>query len=214
MDLAEQLSDALDRVMKAAEANRLDAVVLRGAGRSFCSGADLDMLRYLDARKARRFMQEVTWSIRMLERMPIPTLALIHGYCMGGGFEMAMHCDVLIASRTANFALPEVKHGLTPTAGVVGRLVRAIGKHRAARWVLSGRRVGADEAHAAGLLASIVETDAELDTALAAELAQIRKRPPSGYRALKRMLVGLGEPDTWNGELEAFETIMRERDKS
>lgn len=211
LDLAAQLSDALEQVMAAARAEAIDAVVLRGEGKSFCSGADLGMLRDLDARRARRFMQDVTWSIRLLEQLPLPTLALVHGHCVGGGFEMAMHCDAIIAARTTSFALPEVAHGLTPTAGVVGRLVRAVGRHRAARWVLSGQAIDAEQALAAGLLEALVDDDA-LEAAGAAHIARIRERPPSGYRAVKRMLVGLGQPDTWHDELAAFETIMRERD--
>ena len=209
-ELAEQLSDALERAIEDSRAGRLRALVLHGAGRSFCSGADLSMLRELDARRARRFMQGVTWSFRLLEQLPIPTLALVRGYCMGGGFEIAMHCDAIIAGESARFALPEVLHGLTPTTGVVGRLVRAVGKQRAARWVLGGARIDAAEAEAAGLLSARVP-DEQLEEAAQTHLEAIRARPPGGYAALKRMLVGLGQPDTASTELEAFEKLMRER---
>ncbi|NVB37539.1 aldehyde dehydrogenase family protein [Pseudenhygromyxa sp. WMMC2535] len=209
-DLAEQLGEALDRVIAAAEADELRGVILRGAGSSFCSGADLRMLGQLDARGARRFMQEVTWSLRQLERLPVPILALVHGFCVGGGFEFALHCDTIIASEDARFGLPEVQHGLTTTAGAFGRLVRAVGKPRAAHWLLTGERFDAATAHAAGLLAHLVGEGA-LDEAAARWSTQVRALPRAGVAAGKRLLAGLAGPDTWLPELEGFEGIVRAR---
>jgi enoyl-CoA hydratase/carnithine racemase len=209
-DLAEQLSDALEHVLARAEDIR--AVVLRGEGPSFCSGADLEMLTGLDARGARRFMQDITWSLRQLERLPVPSLALVHGFCVGGGFEIALHCDTIIASSNAHFGLPEVRHGLTPTAGAFGRLVAAVGKPRAARWLLSGERFDASEAEAAGLISERVAED-QLEAAGQRWREQTRALPRAGVQASKRLLAGLGGPDTWLGELEAFETLMRARSK-
>lgn len=215
LGLAEQLSDALDSIVDeftdpAGPNQSLCAVVLRGAGPSFCSGADLTMLRRLDPRAARRFMQDVTWSLRQLERLPVPTLALVHGFCVGGGFEFALHCDAIVAGESAQFGLPEVTHGLTPTAGAVGRLVRAIGKSRATDWLLSGERVDAATANAAGLLTRLVPDD-QLDAEALRWLARARSQPRSGVAATKRLLASLTTPDTWLGELEAFETILRGR---
>lgn len=206
--LAEQLCDAIERV--ADQSDALRGVVLRGAGPSFCSGADLRMLERLDARGARRFMQEVTWALRRLARLPLPTLALVQGFCMGGGFEIALHCDEIIAAEGACFGLPEVGHGLITTAGGIGRLARAVGTRRAAAWLLSGERVPAARADAAGLLAGRVADD-QLDAAGTDWCTRVRRQPRSGIAAAKRLLATLESPDTWPGELEIFEDILNQR---
>ena len=206
--LAEEFCDAIDRIVEQADAVR--GVVLEGAGPSFCSGADLRVLERLDARGARRFMQEVTWSLRQLERLPVPTLALVHGFCMGGGFEFALYCDEIIAAEGATFGLPEVGHGLVPTAGAIGRLARAIGKRRAAAWLLSGRRVSAAKADAAGLLSQRVPDD-ELREAGEQWRQRVRGQPRDGLAAAKRLLAIVDVPDTWPAELEVFEAILQQR---
>lgn len=207
LGLAEELSDALEDLVADPT---LCGVILRGAGSSFCSGADLALLERLDARAARRFMQDVTWSLRQLERMPVPTLALVRGWCVGGGFEFALHCDTIVAGESARFGLPEVEHGLTTTAGAVGRLARAVGRARASEWLLSGAPVDAAEAEAAGLVVKRVP-DAALEAEAERWAARVRSLPRSGVRATKRLLATLQAPDTWTSELEAFEDIVRER---
>lgn len=212
--LAEELSDAVDRLVT--NADHLRAVVLRGAGPSFCSGADLDMLRQLDAKAARRFMQDITWTLRQLEHLPVPSLAVVRGFCVGGGFELALHCDAIIASADAKFGLPEVRHGLTTTAGAVGRLVRAVGKQRASQWLLSGAQIDAATAGAAGLLSAVVP-DQQLDAEVQRWCEHARSLPRAGVSAYKRLLAPLGEwggADTWLAELEAFETLKREQDNA
>ncbi len=211
--LAAELADAIDLLLRDYETLGLAGVVLRGAGPSFCSGADLRLLERLDHRAARRFMQDVTWSLRSLERLPIPTLAAVHGYCMGGGFEFALHCDSIIAADTANFGLPEVHHGLTTTAGAVARLAKAIGQRRAADWLLSGRGVDASTAHAAGLVSELVPAH-ELDAAIDRWAARVRELPRTGVRATKRLLAGLSASgDSWIPELESFEQLLIDRSK-
>ncbi|WP_146661349.1 aldehyde dehydrogenase family protein [Enhygromyxa salina] len=204
--LAAELSDAVDQLVT--NAKDLRGVVLRGAGASFCSGADLTMLQHLNAKAARRFMQDVTWTLRQLERLPVPSLALVRGFCVGGGFEFALHCDAIIASANAKFGLPEVRHGLTTTAGAVGRLVGAVGKQRASQWLLTGARIDAATADAAGLLSEVVSDDL-LDEAAAKWCEHARSLPRAGVSAYKRMLAPLGHTDTWLAELEAFEGLKR-----
>ncbi|PRQ01253.1 aldehyde dehydrogenase family protein [Enhygromyxa salina] len=208
--LAAELSDAVDQLVT--QAQDLRGVVLRGAGSSFCSGADLTMLRHLDAKAARRFMQDVTWTLRQLERLPVPSLALVRGFCVGGGFEFALHCDAIIASADAKFGLPEVRHGLTTTAGAVGRLVQAVGKRRASQWLLTGARIDAATAEAAGLLSAVVPPD-QLDAAAHSWCEHARSLPRSGVSAYKRLLAPLGPSDTWLSELEAFEALVRGQDQ-
>jgi enoyl-CoA hydratase/carnithine racemase/acyl-CoA reductase-like NAD-dependent aldehyde dehydrogenase len=206
--LAAELSDAVDQLVTTAA--NLRAVVLRGAGPSFCSGADLDMLDRLDAKAARRFMQDIAWTLRALERLPVPSLAVVRGFCVGGGFELALHCDAILASADAQFGLPEIRHGLTTTAGAVGRLVRAVGHRRASQWLLTGARFDAATADAAGLLSAVVSDD-QLDAAAQDWCEQVRSLPRAGVSAYKRLLAPFGGGDTWLAELEGFEALARER---
>ncbi|GEM_PF-93761 len=208
--LAEALDEALDEVAESAREGELRGVVLRGAGPSFCSGADLDMLRHFSPRAARQFMQVVTWNLRQLERLPVPSLALVHGACVGGGLEFVLHCDAIIAADDTRFGLPEVRHGLGTTAGAVGRLVRAIGRRRAADWLLSGQPIDAARADAAGLLTATVPA-AELEQAGTRWCANIESLPPEGLSSTRRTLAILDHPDTWTDELESFSALLEAR---
>ncbi|MCC6533516.1 MAG: enoyl-CoA hydratase/isomerase family protein [Burkholderiales bacterium] len=137
-------------------------IVVTGAGdRAFCSGADLkerseqttdSMYRY------RRHIQ-TRWA-GLLANLAKPTIAAINGYCMGGGFEMALACDITIASERAVFALPEVTHGFIPGAGGTQRLARLIGVQKAKELILSGRRMNAAEALAIGAICRVVAHEA------------------------------------------------------
>ncbi len=99
------------------------------------------MLQSLDASGARPFMTETTWSFRKLERLDVPVLAEVHGFCLGGGFELALHCDEILAADEAVFAFPETHAGYVTTAGSVARLVAAVGSVRARHLLLSGARI-------------------------------------------------------------------------
>jgi enoyl-CoA hydratase len=113
-----------------------------------------------------------------------PIIAAVSGYCLGGGCELAMTCDLIIASESAQFGQPEVNIGVMPGAGGTQRLTRAIGKSKAMEMVLTGRSMGAREAEQAGLVARVVPVEAYLDEAL--KLAnEIASRPPIAVRLAK-----------------------------
>jgi enoyl-CoA hydratase len=174
------LSDGLmdELVTNLEELDRDDAVrciVLGGSERAFAAGADIGELSHssaielLGARRVERWDQ-----IRALRT---PLVAAVSGYCLGGGCELAMSCDVIVASDTARFGQPETTLGIIPGAGGTQRLTRAVGKSLAMDVILSGRFLSADEALAAGLVSRVVMREAWLQAAkqVAREIA--RKGP-------------------------------------
>ena len=166
--LMEELAAALE-AMDRDEAVR--CIVLTGNERAFAAGADVR--EFADATVADmvcgyRFQQ---WE--RLRRIGTPVIAAVSGYALGGGCELAMSCDIIIASETARFGQPEIRLGLMPGAGGTQRLTRAIGKSRAMELVLTGRTITAHEALAWGLVSRVVPVELYLDEAkrLAAEIA-------------------------------------------
>jgi enoyl-CoA hydratase len=140
------------------------AVVLTGSARAFAAGADIKEMQqqtFADVYIGDWF---AAWDD--LGRVRTPLIAAVAGYALGGGCELAMMCDVLLAADTAVFGQPEIKLGVIPGMGGSQRLTRAIGKAKAMEMVLTGRTMGAEEAERAGLVSRIVPADDLLDEAL------------------------------------------------
>jgi enoyl-CoA hydratase/carnithine racemase len=137
------------------------AVVLAAAGdRAFCVGADLKERNALDDAgwlRNRVLMRGLFDSLRAL---PQPTIASVFGYALGGGFELALNCDLIVAADDAVFSLPEVRVGIVPGGGGTQALVRRLGPARAKDLIFTGRRISAEEAHDWGLVARVVERGA------------------------------------------------------
>jgi enoyl-CoA hydratase/carnithine racemase len=150
------------------------AVVLTGAGeRAFCVGADLKQRAGFDDHGW--FVQREAFrrGFAAVRRCPLPTVAAVSGFALGGGTELALSCDLVVAAEEASFGLPEVRLGLVPAGGGTQLLVRRVGRSVARDLVLTGRRVGADEALRLGLADRVVPRGEALAaaTALAAEIA-------------------------------------------
>ena len=150
------------------------AVVLTGAGeRAFCVGADLKQRAGFDDHGW--FVQREAFrrGFAAVRRCPLPTVAAVAGFALGGGTELALACDLVVAAEDATFGLPEVRLGLVPAGGGTQLLARRVGRSAARDLVLTGRRVGAAEALALGLADRVVPPGAVLSaaTALAAEIA-------------------------------------------
>ncbi len=160
------------------ELDRDDAIrciVLGGSDRAFAAGADIGELSrssaigLLQARRVERWDQ--------IRAVRTPLVAAVSGYCLGGGCELAMVCDVIIASDTARFGQPETTLGIIPGAGGTQRLTRAVGKSVAMDVILSGRFLSADEALAAGLVSRVVMREAWLEAAKGVARDVARKGP-------------------------------------
>jgi enoyl-CoA hydratase/carnithine racemase/membrane protein YdbS with pleckstrin-like domain len=168
--------------------DQVSVVIISSAlDRAFCVGADLKERRGVandDLRQQRRVFQEAFDALRALRT---PTIAAVEGFALGGGFELALCCDLIIASATASFGLPEVGLGLIPGEGGTQLLPRRIGLNKSADLLLTGRRVGAEEALRMGFVDRLVPEGAARSSAR--ELAQeIATKSPISLRAAKRAL--------------------------
>jgi enoyl-CoA hydratase len=175
-DLMAALCEALDEVEGD---DGLRVAVLTGAGRAFAAGADVaamaaatpiemltgDRIRHWD--RVRRFGK--------------PLIAAVHGFCLGGGCELAMTCDIVVAAEDARFGQPETNLGIIPGAGGTQRTTRTLGKSLTMEMVLSGRLLDAEEALGAGLCSRVVTREALVDEAVALG-ARIASRPPVAIR--------------------------------
>jgi len=163
----------------------LRALVLTGAGdRAFAAGADITEMVGYSAVQAESWARQGQRSLRLLEEFPAPTLAAVNGFALGGGCELAMCCDLILAAENAIFGQPEVKLAVTPGFGGTQRLVRRVGRQRAMELMMTGRNVDAQEAARIGIALEVVEGDV-LESAL--RLAgKIARNGPVAVRLVKR----------------------------
>lgn len=167
---------------------RLRVVILTGAGeKAFVAGADIG--EYADG-SAQAFIDYQLNSRRLfdyIEAFPKPIIAAVNGYALGGGFEIALCCDVLVVSTAARLGLPEGLLGLCPGGGGTQRLTRAVGRYAAADVLLSGRRLSGQRAYELGLAAEIAEPEQLLDVALQ-KAEYMLKVAPLAQREMKRLI--------------------------
>jgi enoyl-CoA hydratase len=180
-------------------------IVLTGAGdRAFAAGADIRELATQTSASLANGGRFGAWD--RLAAIGLPLVAAVRGFALGGGCELAMVCDVIVAADDATFGQPEIMLGVMPGAGGTQRLTRAIGKARAMDLILTGEAMTAQEALARGLVSRVVPAEATLDAAL--ELAGvIAARPPLAVRAAKAAIVDAAERTLSDGlhrEREAF----------
>ena len=184
------------------------ALLLTGSeGPAFIAGADIREMAAMTPEEGERFGalgQEVT---RLLEQLPVPVIACVDGYALGGGCEMAMACDFVYATRKAVFGQPEVLLGLIPGFGGCVRLFRRVGIAKARELIYSGRRLDAVEAHRLGLVNEVFDNREEMFAAARLVLADIAANSPAAVKACKSVLDavdGLGVEEGLKVELEAF----------
>jgi 2-oxoglutaroyl-CoA hydrolase len=159
------------------------SVVVTGAGGAFTAGGDI--ASFLEAGPEE--LSRLHWNVAAPERCPKPVIARLQGYAFGVGLELALACDFRIASEDAELALPEVKLGMIPGSGGTQRLVRLIGLARAKDAIMRGRRIGAEEALALGLVTQVVP-DEELDAAVDGLIAELSELSPLALATAKRVL--------------------------
>ena len=191
-DLARDLEAALDRLEAAHEVR---AVVATGAGdRAFSVGGDIKERGAMSLDERWEHALRLGRCFHRLEALPVPVIAAINGFCFGGGMEMAVACDLRIASERAEVGFLEVKLGVFPGAGGPARLTRLVGKGRAKLVLYTGRRFPAAEGLAMGLVERVVPQDRLMEEARALA-AEIAANGPLAVGALKRLVDTCYEAD-------------------
>lgn len=185
MPLMRALDAEVDRLQGEA-ATRV--VILTGAGeRAFVAGADVAEYRGNRTKEFIGFQIESRRIFDKLEALPMPTIAAIRGYALGGGFEIALCCDVIICAESARLGLPEGLLGLSPGGGGTQRLTRAVGKHLASDMMLAARRITGERAYALGLAAELCPDESLAEAVLERARAML-KVAPQAQAAMKRLI--------------------------
>lgn len=197
MDTLREIRDAILN-----SGNRV--ILLHGANRAFSAGADINNFLKLTNETAGAFAKEGHDIMNAIATYPRPVVAAIHGYCLGGGFELALACDLRIAHPETTFGLPEVNLGILPGFGGTQRMRHIVGETVAFGLISTGKRFKADEAHRLGLLNEVSENylgDAEK---LAEELS---KKPKESIRLIKH-LTRNSPDDMFEEEIDAFGEVF------
>lgn len=162
--LCKQLAEEMQTALNAFASNDdIGCVIITGSEKAFAAGADIKEMQsdsYIDLYQSDRF-----GAFSALERFRKPVIAAVSGYALGGGCELAMMCDFIIAADNAQFGQPEINLGVMPGIGGTQRLIRAVGKSKAMDMCLTGRMMNADEAERSGLVSRVVALDALIETA-------------------------------------------------
>ncbi len=176
-----RVMDELVAALEALDADALvRAIVLTGDEKAFAAGADIG--GFVGATPITMQQEGLTTRWERIARVNTPLIAAVSGFALGGGCELAMVCDIVVASETAQFGQPEVNLGIIPGGGGTQRLTRVAGKYRAMELILTGRRFGAQEAKELGLVARVFPKESWLEDAKALA-REIAAKPPLAIRA-------------------------------
>lgn len=183
--LNEQVLDEFDSALDHAAADGdVKALIITGAGRSFVAGADIGVQSQFDVEAGRMWGRKGSAILRKLEKLEIPTIAAVNGFALGGGCELALACDLIVASSKAKFGQPEVGLGITPGFSGTQRLPRRIGAAKAKELIFTGEMITGEEAEKIGLVNHVVEPDALMDT-VKSLAARIVKNAPMAVKYAK-----------------------------
>ncbi len=203
-----ELSGCLDAIN---DDDRVRVLILTGAGeKSFVAGADIRELAAFNALEAKGFAELGQAVIGKLQQLPIPVLAAVNGFALGGGCEIALACDFIYASEKAIFGLPEISLGLIPGFGGTQRLPRQIGKNMAKEMIFTGKMVPAGQAQAMGLVNQVCDSEALL-TAVHTTARSIVQKGRASLRAAKQAINAGMDTDLGTGcriEIDAFALCM------
>lgn len=186
--LNSQVLDELNEALDAVDLNTVRCLILTGAGdKSFVAGADIGEMSTLTKAEGEAFGKKGNDVFRKLETFPIPVIAAVNGFALGGGCEISMSCDIRICSDNAVFGQPEVGLGITPGFGGTQRLARTVGVGMAKQMIYTARNIKADEAYRIGLV-NAVYTQEELIPAAEKLASTIAKNAPIAVRNCKKAI--------------------------
>jgi enoyl-CoA hydratase len=209
------LNELEQRLEDAERDDGVRVVVLTGAGeKAFVAGADIGEYAEQDEAAFAEYQRYSRRLFTRLDRFPKPVIGAVNGYALGGGFEIALCCDVLLASSNARFGLPEGLLGLSPGGGGTQRLTRAAGPFVAADVLLSARRLTADDASRVGLVAEVVEPERLMESAFAKAEAMAKIAPLATSEMLRLVEVAGDAPleDGLTWEQEALARLRASAD--
>ena len=209
-DLMEELASELEALDIDESAHCL---VVAGSDEAFAAGADIKAMSERSFQDVMVHPTSAYWE--RIAALRTPMIAAVSGFALGGGCELALICDLIVASETAEFGQPEITLGIIPGAGGTQRLTRTIGKQRAMELVLTGRRIGAQEAFGMGFVNQVAPKGMWLEQAM--ELAQvIARRPPLAARLAKQAVQAADETGLASGlaqERRLYELAMATEDR-
>jgi len=207
-----EFSHALDNI---ASAKDIRVLILTGAGeKSFVAGADITEFLKFNVLKAKIFSETGHGLLNKLQELPIPVIAAVNGFALGGGCEVVIACDFIYASENAMFGLPEINLGIIPGFGGTQRLPRLIGKNRAKEMIFTGKMIPAAEAQAMGLVNKVFAQDQLMDEVMKVAKA-IGSKGKVALRAAKQAINGGMDMDLKTGchiEIDAFAVCLASPD--
>lgn len=209
-ELMEELASELERLDPDPEVR---CVVIAGSDKVFAAGADIKAMAERSFAEALRHPAAGFW--RRLAAIKTPMIAAVSGFALGGGCELALACDMIVAAEGATFGQPEINLGIIPGGGGTQRLARVLGKQRAMELVLTGERFDAAAALELGLVNRVVEGDGWLDEAMALA-ATVAERPPIAARLAKQAVIAAEETALTAGlenERRLYELAMATEDR-
>jgi enoyl-CoA hydratase/carnithine racemase len=210
--LVEELGSAVETLERD---DSLRTLIVAAEGKAFCAGADLKERQSMSEADVKAWVPFLSGTFTRLAALPVPTIAAVHGIAAGGGYELALACDLRVAETQATVGLRETALAIIPGAGGTQRLSRLIGPARAKRWIFTARMLTAAEALAEGAVDLVVETGGAL-TAAHALAKEIGVNGPLAIRAAKRAIDGgFGMPmlAALETELHAYESIIPTEDR-
>lgn len=212
--LADDLTAVLDEV---AADNDIWVVVLRAAGeKAFCVGADLKERAGFSLEEFYANRRQIRGMFEALRSLPQPTIASVFGFALGGGCELALSCDLIVAAKGTKIGLPETRVGLIPAGGGTQLLTRKLGTSRAKDLIFRGRQLDAEEASELGLVAEVCER-AQLDSFTIEVAKQLLLSSPIALREAKRAIdasIGLPLDDAIDLEHDAWTVVIASEDRS
>jgi len=213
IEMRKQLIEILD---KAEKDNDVRVIVIRGEGENFSAGADLNYFLNISIEELDQFIKRygTTTIGRKIRDIPKPVIALVRGYCIGGGFELVQYCDIIIASENAVFGQPELKVGLIPGGGGTQNLPRLIGDKKAREMIFTGNFVSAEELARVGLINHVVKEE-ELYEKLNQIVKKILSKSPIHIAVAKQAINYTLEAPISTGlrvETELFKQIFETED--
>ncbi len=210
IELRKALAAAVDE-LDADESVRV--IVVKGSAKAFCAGADLQ--EFVDANSLEIIGRNTDRIWGAVARCRKPMIAAVRGYAFGGGSELAMHADIIVASKTASFGQPEIKVGIMPGGGAAQRLTRAVGKFRAMKILLTGDAVTGEEAAQMGWVSEAVD-DAEVDERAMALARQLVTMPQMALRFIKEAVLSsmsMNLEEALQMERKSFALLFETKDK-